>query len=264
MHKDSPLRTIIVAFLLCLICSILVTSSAIVFKSRQEKNRQLDIKKNLLIASGLLTSSKPTEKEILETYKSVTAEIINLDTGEIAKDILPEDFDQKKFSRDKKHNKVIEPSEDYAGIKRRSKYSTVYKIMKDGVLSMIILPVNGKGLWSTLYGFIAISKDTRIIKGIGFYEHAETPGLGGEIENPSWKKQWEGKTLLDEDYQPIFKVAKGRVDLKHPDYRSQVDGLSGATITSNGVSGLIRYWLGKDGFGPFLAKLRQSQKNRIK
>ena len=124
---------------------------------------------------------------------------------------------------------------------------------------MLLLPIHGKGLWSTLYGFIALETDTRTVKGIGFYQHGETAGLGGEVDNPQWKKQWEGKLVLDDKYKPIFKVQKGSVDNADPMAQYKVDGLSGATITSNGVTGLIQYWLGEDGFGPYLARFRESK-----
>ena len=258
MQKDSVSRTILVAAVLCIICSVLVTSSAVVLRDRQEKNKQLDIKKNLLLAAGLLKNSYPSEEEIFEAYKSVSSTVIDLDTGEAMPDIDPDSFDQKKMAKNPKFNKEIPSKKDSAGIKVRSKYSVVYQVKEKGRVSMLMLPVNGKGLWSTLYGFVALATDTQTIKGIGFYQHGETPGLGGEIDNVLWKKQWVGKKALDDKFQVIFKVVKGQVNPADALAQSQVDGLSGATITSNGVTGLVQYWLGGDGFGPYLSKFRQS------
>ena len=263
MQKDSALRTIQVAVLLCMVCSILVTTSAVVLRDRQEKNKQLDIKKNLLIASGLLKNSKATESEINKAYESVVSEVIHLESGEVTKDFDSQTFDQRKMAKDPKHNYQIPKTLDTAGIKVRSKYALSYKIMKDGKPHMVVLPVSGKGLWSTLYGFIALAPDTRTIKGIGFYEHAETPGLGGEIDNALWKKQWIGKIALNDKYEPVFEVNRGLVTVSTPNPKHKVDGLSGATITSNGVTNLVKYWLGEDGFGPYLSKFRASQK-RVK
>ena len=126
-------------------------------------------------------------------------------------------------------------------------------------LSFFVLPINGKGLWSTLYGFIALAADTRTVKGIGFYEHAETPGLGGEVDNPNWKASWAGKTAMDENFKPIIRLVKGAVNPSSPTASSEIDGLSGATITAVGVTGLVQYWLGEDGFGPYLAQFRAAQ-----
>ena len=125
-----------------------------------------------------------------------------------------------------------------------------------GKLQKVILPVYGKGLWSTLYGFIALESDLNTIAGLTFYEHKETPGLGGEVDNPKWKAQWPGKTLRDADDEDIeIEVVKGQVVPGTPSENHQVDGLSGATITSRGVSDLIRYWVSEDGFGTYLEKL---------
>ena len=258
MPKDSAARTILVAVLLCIVCSVLVTAAAVVLREKQEKNKQLDVKKNLLLASGLLKNSKASEQEILDAYASVEAEIIDLETGELHRDIKFSDFDQRKLAKDPKTNRKIPQDIDSAGIKVRSKYSVVYKVMKNDQVDMLVLPINGKGLWSTLYGFLALAPDTKVIKGVGFYEHAETPGLGGEVDNELWKKQWVGKVALDDNYKPVFQVNKGQVVATTVNAKSKVDGLSGATITSNGVTGLVNYWLGEDGFAPYLAKFRSS------
>lgn len=256
MQNDSVAKTVTVAALLCIVCSVLVSAAAVVLRPRQAENKALDIKKNLLLASGLITNSKASKEEILEAYKKIQAQVVDLATGEVMSDMDAEAFDQRKARKNPETSHVIPAGGDTAGIKTRSKYSTVYKVVEDGELKMMILPINGKGLWSTLYGFIALSPDQSTIEGLGFYEHGETPGLGGEVDNPSWKAQWKGKTPFDSDYKPIIEVMKGLVAENDPAKNSRVDGLSGATITAYGVRGLVQYWLGQDGFGPYLAKQR--------
>ena len=123
-------------------------------------------------------------------------------------------------------------------------------------IDQIVLPVYGYGLWSTLYGYIALESDVRTIAGLTFYKHAETPGLGGEVDNPRWKEQWKGKLAYDEDGDPAVRIVKGGFDRDAPWATYAVDGLSGATITSNGVEKSLNYWLGDAGFGPFLDKVR--------
>lgn len=257
MQKDSTAKTIIVAAVLCVVCSILVATSAVGLKPLQTANKKLDIKKNLLLASGLIDSSA-TKADILEAYKAIEPVVIDLATGEVREDMKAEEFDQRKARKTASMSKSIDPAEDKAGIKTRSKFSIVYKVVESGQLKMIILPINGKGLWSTLYGFVALSPDTTTIKGLGFYEHGETPGLGGEVDNPNWKAQWAGKKPFNENYEPVIRVIKGSVAANAPEKEHKIDGLSGATITANGVTGLVQYWLGQDGFGPYLNKLRQS------
>ena len=135
----------------------------------------------------------------------------------------------------------------------------VHLFREDGRLKRIILPVHGKGLWSTMYGFLALAPDGQTIESLAFYEHAETPGLGAEIDNPRWKAKWVGKLVFDKEGQPRIEVIKGTVDPDHPDAHHQVDGISGATITGRGVRNLVHYWLGDQGYGPALDKLRQKE-----
>lgn len=258
MQKDSVVRTLIVAVVLCVACSVLVSASAVLLKPQQEMNKKLDIKKNLLLASGLIEPGSYTPEEILAAYEQVSAEVIDLATGEVQAEMDAESFDQKKARKTSGKNKKIDSALDTAGIKMRSKYSIVYKVMDGESVKMLILPINGKGLWSTLYGFIALAADTKTIQGIGFYQHGETPGLGGEVDNPRWKAQWKGKMAFDDNFQAKIHLIKGLVNSSDADAAYKVDGLSGATITSNGVTGLVQYWLGADGFGPYLAKFRSS------
>ncbi|MBT6326150.1 MAG: Na(+)-translocating NADH-quinone reductase subunit C [Bdellovibrionales bacterium] len=257
MHKDSVGKTIAVAIGLCLICSILVSTAAVKLRPLQAENKRLDIKKNLLIAADLLKGEKFTVDEIQKQYKKVQGSIVELSTGEIKDTFDFENFDARKAAKDSKLNYSIPAKNDLAKIKFRSKYKKVYQIFEEGALTQIVLPVHGKGLWSTLYGFIALSPDGKTIRGIGFYEHAETPGLGGEIDNPKWKALWKGKIAYDSNLEPAIKIIKGNVSSSTPDRQHKVDGLSGATITARGVQSLVNYWLGKDGFGPYLDKVRR-------
>lgn len=130
--------------------------------------------------------------------------------------------------------------------------------MKDaqGQLQKIILPVHGYGLWSTLYGFLALKGDANTVIGLGFYEHAETPGLGGEVDNPQWKAKWSGKQVFDAQGKIAIRVTKAAAPEGDPKAIHDVDALSGATLTSNGVNNLVHFWLGDDGFGPYLQKVR--------
>lgn len=258
MQKDSVFGTLFVAAILCIVCSVLVSGSTVLLKDRQDVNIALDIKKNLLMASGLLKSSSVTKEEIEEAYSAIEAVVVDLETGEELTNVDPLTFDQKKASKDPARNKMIKSSDDIAKIKRRSKQALAYKYSEEGVLKMLILPIHGKGLWSTLYGFLALDTDFQTVKGIGFYSHAETPGLGGEIDNPTWKAKWAGKKIYDEAFQVKLKVIKGMAKKSDAAFAYKVDGLSGATITSNGVTGLVKYWFGKDGFGPYLDLQRQA------
>lgn len=253
MQKDSVVGTILVAAVLCILCSVLVSGAAVLLKDRQDANRILDIKKNLLMASGLLKDKSASKEKIEEVFSTISVEVVDLSTGKIKEGIDPMEFDQQKARSNPKTSTHIEPSNDLADIKKRSKLAKVYKYVSDGEVQMYILPVYGKGLWSTMYGFLALASDLQTIKGIGFYQHGETPGLGGEIENPKWQEQWVGKKVYGADFSGVeFEVVKGSVNLGSDDSKYQVDGLSGATITSNGVTNMMRYWLGPNGFGEYI------------
>jgi len=153
---------------------------------------------------------------------------------------------------------VLDAAIDTASIKRQPKYATVYLARNEaGEVETIVLPINGYGLWSTLYGFLALKTDLNTVVGLGFYEHAETPGLGGEVDNPKWKSLWPGKKVFGENGNVKIELVKGSVDPASPNADYQVDGLAGATLTSRGVSHLVQFWLGENGFGPFLAKLKE-------
>ena len=261
--NDSIQKTIMVAVLLCLVCSIIVAGSAVALKPIQVKNKLEDKKKNILAAAGLLVA----DKTIDEQFQQVTTRIVNLETGEYATEAelaelaqagYPvEKFDQKKLSKDPKFSQKLQGSEDMASIKRQENFAAVYLVEKDGAIDRIILPVHGYGLWSTMYGFVALEGNAETISGLGFYAHGETPGLGGEIDNPSWKATWQGKQLYNDEGALAIDVIKGKVDPSSPKAENQVDGLSGATLTSKGVANLMKFWLGEQGFASYLANFKE-------
>jgi Na+-transporting NADH:ubiquinone oxidoreductase subunit C len=261
--NDSIQKTIMVAVLLCLVCSIIVAGSAVSLKPIQVKNKLEDKKKNILAAAGLLVPGKSID----EQFKQVTTRIVNLETGQyadatelgkLAEAGYPvERFDQKKLAKDPKFSEKLSGSDDVASIKRQADYAAVYLVEKDGEIDRIILPVHGYGLWSTMYGFVALEGNAETIAGLGFYAHGETPGLGGEIDNPTWKASWQGKQVYNDSGALAIDVIKGKVDPESAKAENQVDGLSGATLTSKGVANLMQFWLGEQGFAAYLAGFKE-------
>ena len=144
----------------------------------------------------------------------------------------------------------------HAGLKSEGVIPRDQFLSENGELVRVVLPIHGYGLWSTLYGFVSLEGDANTIEGLGFYDHAETPGLGGEITNPAWVKTWQGKEVYGEDGNVQFEVVKGGAKGEH-----EVDALSGATLTSNGVEYLVQFWMGENGYGPLLKKLREGELN---
>ena len=262
MARDTIGQTLLVATVLCVVCSVLVASAAVGLRSRQEANKQLDQMKNVLIAAGLFDKKENSADEVNEIFEaSIERVLIDLESGAEAdsSQVNAETYDQREAARDPKLSQTIESAAELGGIKRREKYSFVYRVKDEsGEIEKVVLPIYGKGLWSTVYGFLAVGVDASTVEGITFYEHGETPGLGGEIENPAWTALWKGKTVFNDSGEVVLEVVKGSVNPESAAADHQVDGLSGATITSKGVSQLVHYWMGPHGFGPFLDLLRQS------
>ncbi len=105
-------------------------------------------------------------------------------------------------------------------------------------------------------GYLSVEGDGTTIRGLRFYEHAETPGLGDQIDKPDWRRLWIGKRIFGADGASRIEVVRGRVDTDSADAPYQVDGISGATLTGRGVTNLLRYWTGPHGFGPYLNNLQ--------
>lgn len=248
--SDTAGRTLTVAAVLCGVCSVLVAGAVVVLKPKQVINADLDFKKNVLMSAGLL---KPGT-DINEAFKEVEPIVINLETGTIAEGIDPNSFDQTKADKNPDYVQTI--PNDFTGIKRRSKLQKVYLVKKDGVLDQIVLHIYGKGLWSTMKGFLSLDKDAVTVRGFNYYSHAETPGLGGEVDHPRWIAQWAGKKVYNEEMEPAIDVIKGVVDPGMTNAENKIDGLSGATLTANGVENSFRYWLSEDGYGKFLTNVR--------
>jgi Na+-transporting NADH:ubiquinone oxidoreductase subunit C len=253
LPNDSVAKMLLVTIVLSLVCSVLVSSAAVMLKPMQLRNVELARKERILEVAGLLEPGRSVE----ELFEGVTARLVELETGQFSDAFDPGTYDQQIAARDPALSDVIPPWEDIAGIRRKARYAPVYLVESDGQIEKVILPVHGYGLWSTMYGFLALSGDGREVLGLVFYQHAETPGLGGEIENPRWLERWVGKRVYGPDDEVRLQVVRGSVDPGSEWADWSIDGLSGATLTADGVSRMVQFWLGEQGFGPFLARLRE-------
>jgi len=259
MAEESAGHNFAVTAILAVVCSLLVSMTAIGLNDRKEMNRELDRKRNILTVAGLYDRSVPVD----EAFSAIETRVVDLETGEFAEEQeVPEDYDQRLALSNPVLSHPIPSDEDIAGLSRKERYSYVYLVRDGGRLEQVILPVRGRGLFSTLYAYLSLDADLETVHGITFYEHGETAGLGAEVENPDWTAKWPDKKVYGDDGNVRLTLVKGTVDPTSPSAEYQVDALSGATMTSNGVTRLVRYWLGKDGFGPFLERLRQEEKAR--
>ena len=256
MSKNDGIRkTLLVAFSLCIVCSVVVSTAAVLLKPAQEANKTLDRKRNILAAAGMLQEGSSIE----EQFAQIQTRVVDLRTGRFTDAVDPASYEPVKAAKDPSRSMSLSDEEDIAGLGRREDYALVYLVESgSGDWEKVILPVRGYGLWSTLYGFIALESDANTVAGLGFYEHGETPGLGGEVDNPRWKSQWPGKQVY-RDGEVELALAKGSVDADSPDTPWRVDGLSGATLTSRGVTQLVHFWLGEQGYEPFLNNLKAGE-----
>lgn len=251
--KDTKANALIVAGVLCFVCSLLVTAAAIALRPVQQTAKLDDKRKNILRVVNMYEPGM----NIDEAFKRITPRIVELDSGEIVEDVDVATYDQYAAAKDPAQGgQVIPGDDDIASIKFRPRYATVYFLYnEDGTPRTVVLPISGYGLWSTLYGFLAVEADGNTVVGINFYQHAETPGLGGEVDNPNWKGLWPGKKIYNADGEVALRLVKGGIDPNSEGAEHKVDTLAGATLTANGVSNLIRYWMSDAGFKPFLERI---------
>ena len=254
--QRSPIYTILFATAVCIVCAIVVSSSAVSLKERQDINAALEKQRNVLQAAGLMGSDeKFTPEEVAKEFEHIEMVVVDLATGQPSPEIDPATFDQAKEAKDPDTSTVAPANPSL--VKRLPNHSMVYRVLdENGDLDSLVLPIEGYGLWKFLYGFIALENDLNTVRGITYYEHGETPGLGGEVDNPRWKQKWVGRKVFDDSGEPKIEVIKGYAGPAETD-PYEIDGLSGATLTSRGVTNMIHFWLGENGFGPYLENLAQ-------
>lgn len=248
--KNSIGNIVRVAVGVCLVCAVIVSTAAVTLRPLQEQNRSAFRQLNVLQAAGIYEPGM----NIATAFERIDRRIVAFDTGEYVDP--PGGFDPIRAVRDPSQSSALSP--DPAGIGRRPLYGEVFLARDEaGRLERVILPIHGYGLWSTMFAFIALESDLKTVAGISFFEHGETPGLGGEIENPRWQEGWLGRRVRDAEGNAVFRVDRGRTPEGVADADYRIDGLSGATITSRGVENMVRFWLGDEGYGRYLASLEQ-------
>ncbi len=259
MAEENAAKPFYSVLVLAFVCSALVAAAAVGLRPQQEANRVLDRKKNILYAAGLYQEGTTID----QMFAPIETKVIELATGEFVPEqtIKPESYKQLKAALSDDTGRKLSTEEDIAKLRRLEKYSLVYLVKEGEKIKQIIVPVRGKGLWSTMYAYVALDGDLNTIRGVSFYEHGETPGLGGEVENRGWQKGWQGKELYNDTGEMDLQFVKGKATNEGPAALHQIDGLSGATLTTKGVDNLMEFWFGEHGFKPFFARLKQENAN---
>ena len=256
--KNSVRYTVLFAAAVCIVCALMVAVAAVALQPRQEANARQYMQKNVLLAAGLATPERDLgAAEVQRLFRErIEIRLVDFASGQL---LPPEkmnaaDYDQRRARNDPAQSRAAPPNR--AGIARLPNYGLVYFVKKDGRTEQVVLAIEGLGMWGTVYGFIALAPDGNTVTGLAFYDQKETPGLGGEIGNPKWQALWRGRSAFDEQWQPKLAVIKGPAGPADKDPH-RIDGLSGATITSNAITRLVQFWLSDDGYGKWLKSFRQ-------
>jgi Na+-transporting NADH:ubiquinone oxidoreductase subunit C len=243
------MNKMIIPLIACIACAVIVSVTAVSVRPEQNLNIENEKKLKILAAAGIVTDEVEKEFSKIETL------YVDFASNQLVQ--VENNYDHIKASASVEASSIVPKDQDIAILKRRENIAPIYVWYSDEEqLQKVVLPIRGYGLWGTLYGYISLDADLNTVKGIEYYDHKETPGLGGEVDNPVWKSDWNGKKIYDTSGEVILYVTKGP---SSKDY--EIDGISGATLTSNGVTNMIRYWLGENGYGPVLQKLRKGIAN---
>lgn len=258
--RDSTSYTILFATAVCVVCALLVSVAAVSLQPRQAAAARLYMEKNVLLAAGLLEPGVDiTAAEVNRIFEQrIRVRLVDLATGELVPEgkVDARGYDQRKARGDPATSRVAPPNN--AGIGRLPNLGVVYFIMKGDEIDQIVIAVEGLGMWGTIYGFLSLDRDTNTVRGLTYYDQKETPGLGGEIGNPKWQALWRGRRGFDDQWNARITVIKGQAGAPEVD-PLRVDGLSGATVTSNSITRLMQFWLSDDGYGKFLRRFREGQ-----
>lgn len=261
MKRESDFRIFIVALSLAVVCSVVVSVTAVMLQPIQTRNATMNRNRNVLLAAHENNSNASTK----ESFKNIRTGFVKLGTPNFTES----DEVSKFYSNFQQLSSSPETSVDVPGDLPSIGYPTVPERMPayvfqddNGNISKVVIMVYGKGLWSTLYGFLSVKSDGITVEGLTFYQQGETPGLGGKVENKSWKQQWNGKKLYGNSGDVRISVIKGTVDKTASDAKYKVDGLSGATMTTNGVDNLIKFWVSDFAYGTFLKNLSSAGGNK--
>lgn len=256
--KNSNVGTIVTALVLCLVCSVMVSAVAVGLKSKQQENARLDLNKNILVAADKYNPETEPSSVIAERFDDFEVRLVNLQTGKFATEQelnaagITDVHSYNAASAARTPSLSTPLDNDIAKIGGKPNFAKVYiERNTAGELNQIVLPIHGAGLWGPIFGLLTLDKDLNTIKGVNFYQHKETPGLGSRIEEPKWQATWVDKELYNEDGSMKMAVTKAGTARE-----GQVDGISGATLTIRGVNNLLQFWMGDNGFKPFLDNLK--------
>jgi len=261
MNNDSPYKAVFVMTLTALVCSVLVTFTAVKLQPIQKSYQNLERNRAIVKISGLTKDSKQlSDREIVSIFQKVEAKIIDMNTGDFDTKYNPATFETWSLDNNPQLSVIIPTDEDKAKLSRRSQLITVYLVKDSDSLNRLILPIYGQGMWSKIFGFIALEPDLNTIADVVFYKQAETSGIGDKILNPDWQSSWRTRKIFDDKGRLQIGVKGAQSAQKSLSSVHEIDAITGATVTVDAVMNLLHYWFGPHGNQPFLDGFRKQQK----
>lgn len=250
---SSQTRTWLTAVSIIASCSLLVSLVITVLRPIQAANNAPAQSQHLLITTGLLKKNQ-SMAENTNLLQHIENKWLDLDKAELSAPVNNR-ADYRSIIEDATLIQRIEKPLDIAQLGTRPKVMPIHFIHSNASKARVVLPVYGKGMWSMIHGYVALADDFNTIVGVNFYQQQDTPGIGDKIQAEDWAANWQGKKLYDEQGQLKLNIGSdgGAIAPVH-----QIDAIAGATITVNGVENLVHYWMGEDGYGRYLRKLREA------
>lgn len=235
--NDSRGKTLVMAFLVSFAAALAVSSAAVLLGPRLDANRDAERRARL----EALIADTPGLAEILPGAGIDSLEVLTVDLRDTS---LAAALDPAQVTD-------LAAEDDIAGIGTRPDIQQIYMARDGRDLALVILPVSGQGYAAAIRGYLALGPDLNTVVGLTITDQAETPGLGATIQTPGWLAQWPGTQLMDETGEIRVAVVRGGATSEY-----EIDAITGATRSSNGVQNMIRFWIGPLGFGPVLDALR--------
>jgi len=258
--RESLSQTFAMAIGVALACSLLVSAAVQYFRPMQLAYVALERNRVIVQSGGLLSANEiASDREVASAFRNLEARLVDLRTGEFSAAADPMVYNQREAALDETSSSPIPEEFDLAKLGRRAHFAPVYIRRENDGIVRVVLPIYGQGMWSVISGYLSLGPDLNTIEALHIFEHEETPGIGDRIEDPQWLEKWSGKRVFDQGGVPRVRVAGGVVDPTSPEALHAVDAITGATVTADAVSRMVRFWMGREGFGPFLDKLREQQ-----
>jgi Na+-transporting NADH:ubiquinone oxidoreductase subunit C len=256
MDRNRPGYTLVFTIVVCAICSVFVASTYEMLGERQRADAAVFRMLDILRLTGLAGPDEVLEKdEIVRRFGAIRPRAVDMRARRIDPEVDASLYGQREASRDPTRSR--EAPANAAGVRRIPDHAVVYeRLGEDGSVEQMLLPLHGQGYGGQIYGFIALGPDLNTVRDIIFYEHEETPTLGGKINRASWRAAWEGRRVYDDSRAVALRLVgdAGPADT-HP---HEVDAVSRASVTTAGVQNMIDFWMGPEGFGPFLEDYRKT------